>query len=128
MKLSSAIVGAVLAALALGWFLGASGKSSIELQRRQEQQRADLAEAREAVLAGRVDLFQSNFGNAVKRFDAARLMLERVQLRLRETGQPDRAGQLEIVLAHLKDAGRLALALDANANAAADQALQALLR
>jgi hypothetical protein len=126
MKLVASIGVAVLLAFGLGWFLGASGKSTIELDRRQHEQRADLAEARGLVLEGRVALFQLNFGDAAKRFDSARAILERAQMRLRETGQAERAGQLEVALAHLKDAGRLAVALDPTAQSAAEQALQAI--
>ena len=105
---------------------GASGRSEAEEARRAAVQRADLNEARAFVLEGNVALFQSNFGDATKRFDAARAAVERMQTALRETGQAERAGRLEIVLSHLRDAQRLAVALDANARNAADAALQAL--
>jgi hypothetical protein len=105
---------------------GASGRSDAEQARRAAVQRADLNEARALVLEGNVALFQSNFGDATKRFDAARASVERIQAALRETGQAERAGRLEIVLSHLRDAQRLAVALDANARNAAEAALQAL--
>lgn len=126
MKLAASIVVTIALAFGVGWFLGSSGKSSVELQRRQQEERADLAEARALVLAGRLALLQSNFGDGARRFDAARAILERVQMKLRETGQAERAGRLEVALAHLKDAGRLALALDPAAQNAAEQALQAI--
>jgi hypothetical protein len=116
----------VLAAAAAGWMYGASGRSEVEQARRAAVQRSDLTEARALVLEGVVALFQSNFGDATKRFDAARAVVERIQSALRETGQAERAGRLEIVLSHLRDAQRLAVALDANARNAADAALQAL--
>ena len=116
----------VLGAAASGWMYGASGRSEVEQSRRAAVQRADLNEARALVLEGNVALFQSNFGDATKRFDAARAAVERIQAALRETGQAERAGRLEIVLSHLRDAQRLAVALDANARNAADAALQAL--
>ena len=105
---------------------GASGRSEAEQARRAAAQRADLNEARALVLEGNVALFQSNFGDATKRFDAARAVVERIQTALRETGQAERAGRLEIALSHLRDAQRLAVSLDANARNAADAALQAL--
>ena len=116
----------VLAAGAAGWMYGASGRSDAEQARRAAVERADLNEARAFVLEGNVALFQSNFGDATKRFDAARAAVERIQGALRETGQAERAGRLEIVLSHLRDAQRLAVALDATARNAADAALQAL--
>jgi len=105
---------------------GASGRSEVEQARRAAVQRSDLNEARALVLEGTVALFQSNFGDATKRFDRARVAVERIQTALRETGQAEPAGRLEIVLSHLRDAQRLAVALDANARNAADAALQAL--
>jgi hypothetical protein len=116
----------VLAAAAAGWMYGASGRSDVEQARRTAVQRADLNEARALVLEGNVALFQSNFGDATKRFEAARVSVERMQAALRETGQAERAGRLEIALSHLKDAQRLAVSLDANARTAAEAALQAL--
>ena len=89
-------------------------------------QRADLNEARALVLEGKVAVFQLNFGDASKRFEAARVAVERMQTALRETGQAEPAGRLEVVLSHLRDAQRLAVSLDANARNAADAALQAL--
>ena len=116
----------VLSAALAGWMYGASGRTDAEQARRAAVQRADLNEARALVLEGNLALFQSNFGDATKRFDAARAAVERIQTALRETAQAERAGRLEIVLSHLRDAQRLAVALDANARNAADAALQAL--
>jgi hypothetical protein len=45
---------------------------------------------------------------------------------LREAGQAERAGRVEIVLGHLGDAGRFTLAMDARAQNAAEAALDAL--
>lgn len=116
----------VLAAAAAGWMYGASGRSEVEQARRDAVQQADLNEARALVLEGNVALFQSNFGDATKRFEAARVAVERMQSALRETGQAERAGRLEIALSHLKDAQRLAVSLDAKARTAAEAALAAL--
>jgi len=126
MRLVATIAIGLAVAFGVGWFLGASGKSAIELQRRQQEERADLSEARALTLDGRVALSRSNFGDAVQRFNAARQIIERVQMRMRETNQPERAGQLEIALAHLKDAGRLSVGVDPNAPAAADEAIKAI--
>jgi hypothetical protein len=120
------IAGVVLAALLGGWMYGASGRSDLEEARRTAEHRADLMEARALVFEGQVAVFQLNFGDATKRFEGARVVVERMQGALRETGQGERAGRLEIVLSNLRDAQRLAVALDANARNAADAALQAL--
>lgn len=116
----------VLGAAVAGCVYGASGRSEVERARREAVERADLTEARALVLEGQLAVFQLNFGDAAHRFEAARTPIERVQTALRETGQAERAGRLEIVLSHLRDAQRLAVSLDANARVAADEALRAL--
>jgi hypothetical protein len=120
------IAAVVLAAVIGGWLYGASGRSEVEQARREAVQRADLTEARSLVLEGIVALFQSNFGDATTRFERARAAVERIQTALRETGQAERAGRLEVALSHLRDAQRLAVSLDANARTAAEAALLAL--
>lgn len=117
---------ACLTALAAGWVWGASGKGSVELARRAVEDRADLQEARASTLDGRLHLVQSNFGDAGQRFEHAQTIIERLQIRWRESGQTERAGQLEIVLASLKEARRLATALDQAAQDAAGKAEQTI--
>lgn len=119
----AAVVGG---ALLSGWVYGASGRSEAERARREAVERADISEARVAVLEGQLAVFQLNFGDSAKRFEAALALVARVQKSLRETGQAERAGRLEIALSHLRDAQRMAIALDANARSAADAALLAL--
>ena len=120
------IVGAVIVAGVGGWMIGASGRSA-ELQlTRTAEQRADLAEVRALIVEGRVSLFLSNFGDASKKFEAAITGLERMQIQLRENAQAERAGRLEIAIAHARDAQRLAASFDASAHTAADEALKAI--
>lgn len=121
--INAAIVGVAVLG---GWVYGASGRSEVEQARRVAVQVADLNGARALVLEGQVAVYQLNFGDASKRYEAARTAIERVQVSLRETGQAERAGRLEIALSHLNDAQRLAISLDANARLAADEALKAL--
>jgi len=118
-------VAVVVAGLA-GWVWGASGRSEAELARRAAQQAADLSEARALILEGQVQLFLSNFGAASQQYEQARAAIERVQVALRETGQAERAGRLEVPLTHLREAQRLAVSLDSSARNAADEALRAL--
>lgn len=125
-RLISYVAGAVLIAALTGWVWGRSGKSEIEEARRSAVQQENLTDARALILEGQIHIFQLNFGDATKRYEAARAAIERVQLALRETGQAERAGRLEIPLTHLKDAQRLAVSLDASARNAADEALKAL--
>lgn len=125
-KAVGAVLLAVLVALGAGWVWGASGKSSVDQERRRLEQRTDYETARASVLDGRVSLFLNNFGDASKHFEQARIALEHLQTVLREVGQAERAGRVEIALASLKDAVRLSAQLDANAQNAATAALQAL--
>jgi hypothetical protein len=120
---------ALIVALAMiggGWLWGASGRSEAEQAQRAAELRADLAESRALLLEARVHLFTVNFGSAGRALDDARARITALQTRLREAGQAERAGQLEIVLAHIGDAGRFTLALDPRAQNAAEGALNAL--
>ena len=110
----------------VGWYLGASGRDAIEQDRRDAVARAESAEARAFVQSGRVNLFQSNFGDASRAFEAARQVVLRAQTRLRQVGDAARAGQLEVALSQLREAQRLSLALDASAQGAAEQALRVI--
>jgi hypothetical protein len=89
-------------------------------------QRADLNEARALILEGQVQIFLVNFGVASERYEAARTVIERMQTAMRELGQAEPAGRLEIPLSHLRDAQRLASSLDSSARNAGTEALNAL--
>jgi hypothetical protein len=90
------------------------------------EQRADTIEVRALILEGRVNLYQSNFGAASQNFEGALAVVARIQTQLRETAQAERAGRLQIAIAHLRDAQRLAASFDAAAHTAADEAMQAI--
>lgn len=126
LKQIGSIALAVLIAALGGWIAGASGSSAREQARVAAEQRADLLEARALILDGRVSLYQANFGVAGQQFEAARGVIARVQTRLRETAQAERAGRLEVALAHLRDAQSLTAAFDAAAHGPATSALDVL--
>jgi hypothetical protein len=115
-----------IALFGIGWIVGASGRSAAVEERRGFEQRASFAEARAHVLEGRVNLFQVNFGAASQQFDRGRAVIESLQTHLREQGDADRAGKLEVALARVRDAQRLAIAVDASAQNAAEEALRAI--
>ena len=126
-KVIVVILAALVASALGGWFAGASGRSAIELESRRAGMRAEFAEARALVLDGRVNLYQTNFGNSIERFQQARNFIGRIQVGLREGGQVEQAGRLEIALSHLSDAQRACAAFDTTAaHTAAEQAIQAL--
>jgi hypothetical protein len=120
------IVIVALAAIGGGWIWGASGRADIDRARRDAEERAEFAEARASLLDARVGLFMRNFGDAGRAFDAASGRVTRLQTRLRETGQAERAGRLQIVLTNLAEARRLTLGLDTGAQAPAEVAVAAL--
>ena len=117
---------ALVISFGIGWLSGASGRATAEQEFARSDERAQVAEARALVLDGRVSLFLVNFGDASKRFEEARSLVEKIQTRLREAGQSERAGRLEIALSHLRDAQRLAASLDSSAQNAAAEALKVL--
>lgn len=124
-----AVIAALLAlvlAVAVGWLAGASGRAALEQSRTRTEMRAEFADARAEVLRARVSLFESNFGNAIEACQNARNRIAQIQAQLRELGQPDQAGRLEVAVAHLSDAQQFAAAFDARAQQAASEALDAL--
>jgi hypothetical protein len=125
-KLTAYALVGVAVTLGVGWVWGASGRGEAEQAQRAAELRADFAEARALVLEARVHLFTNNFGSAGRALDRARPVIAGLQARLRETGQAERAGRLEIVLGHVGEAGRYTLAVDARAQNAAEAALDAL--
>lgn len=126
LKAVAGVSAAIGTALLAGWLWGRAGTAAIALERRAFEERADLAQARAELLDARLSLLRSNFGDAAKSLDEARRIVAAVQVRLRETGQAERAGRIEVVLARVRDAGRLAVALDRSAEEAAAQAALAL--
>lgn len=120
------IAGCLLVAFGSGWYAGASGRTAISVQLNATTIRADVAEARAAILDARLNLADANFGDARRAVQRAQVLAERLQVRLRETGQSDRAGAMQAVITGLSDADRLSGALDATASNAAAEALRTL--
>ena len=126
LKTVAGVVTAIVLAVLAGWLWGASGKAAVTVERRAFEERALIAEARAALLDARVSLFESNFGDAERSLAQAQGIVSALQVGFRETRQAERAGRAEIVLAEVREAERLTLALDRAAAAAAARALQAL--
>jgi len=127
LKLIAALLLSLVVAAGAGWVVGASSRTALELEQQRTLMRAEFAESRAQVLDGRVSLYESNFGDAVERFQRARDLIGRIQVSLRELGQVEQAGRLEIAISHLSDAQRAAAAFDpSQGHFSADQAIQAL--
>jgi hypothetical protein len=123
----AAILAALVVAAGAGWIAGASSRSLVERERARAEMQAMFADARANILDGRVNVYESSFGSAVESFQAARNRIAQIQTRLREIGQPEQAGRLQVATSHLSDAQHYAAAFDARAQDAADEAMKALL-
>ena len=118
---------ALVVAAVGGWFTGASGRSAVEREQAVTVMRAEFAEARALVFEGRVSLYQSNFGDAIRQFQEANKRIAEVQSQLREIGQIEQAGRLDAAASSLGEAQRVAATFDTTkAHAAAEQAIAAL--
>jgi hypothetical protein len=109
-----------------GWMAGSSGRALVEQERAREEMRAEFADARASILAGQVAVFENSPGNAVQDFQNARDRIGQIQTQLREIGQPEQAGRLNITLSQLSDAQHFAAAFDDKAHGAAEDALKTL--
>jgi hypothetical protein len=126
LKTLGIVAGCVLLAFVLGWYVGASGRSAVSLELTRTALAADATEIRASLLDARLSLAQSNFGDARRSVQRAQAASVRVESRLRELGEADRAGAVQTVQAHLREADQLAAALDPGADQPAIQALRTL--
>jgi hypothetical protein len=117
---------AVVVTLGGGWLWGASGRFSIAEEARFAELRADLADARAKVLAARVALFQSNFGEATRTLEMAKRPLERARDRFRLRGEEQKTAAVDKTIERIEAARRLAAAVDASANTRAAEAVTLL--
>ena len=126
MRLVLAAIVGILVALAAGWVWGSSGRSELDRAVQAAELRSDLFEARSAVLAARVDLYNVNFGNASRNLESAKSVLGRVSERLGNTGREEEAKRLEPALTQINEAQELAGRFDQSANARAGNVAQAI--
>ena len=113
---------ALLVALLAAYLYGASGRSSLADALEQSTLRAGLLEARGSVLAARIALYNTNFGDASRSLEEARASVERAVERLRMLGRERDAKQLEAAIVPVRDAQQLAGKLDLGANSRAEEA------
>jgi hypothetical protein len=117
---------ALLVSFGVGWMFGASGRSEVQQSASGYRLRAQAAEAEALLLAARISLFETNFGDARQRLRGAADRLAEAQRDLREAGEAERAGRLEVVLAQTREADRLAGEFSPGAQAAVQTAIDAL--
>lgn len=126
LKTLGIVAGCVFVAFGAGWCTGTSGRTAVAVQLSDATIRGDVAEVRASILDARLSLSQANFGDARRAVQRAQSVADRLQGRLRESGQQDRAGAMTAVVTRLSDADRLSGALDATASDAAADALRML--
>jgi hypothetical protein len=118
---------ALILAFAAGWLVGSSGRAALARDVDRGLLRAEFAEARADTLDGRVNASESNFGNAVERFQRARNLVGSIETRLRAIGQAPQADRLEQAVRLLREAQEAAAAFDqSHAESAASAAFDAL--
>jgi hypothetical protein len=121
-----AISVALLVALGAGWVWGASGMSDLNRALRIAELRDGLLEGRAAVLDARLDIYSVNFGEASRHLEAARTALRATEARLKSLGRQEDTKTLELVLAKIDEAQRMAGELNQDANALAADASKAI--
>ena len=119
-------VAVVIAIVGMGYTWGASGRGALQRAADEATQGLDLAEARGAILEGRVSLYNNNFGDASRQFEQAKEPLQRLKARYGDAGRRDEVTGVETALRHVDEAQRLSAKLDSSAQNAAGQAMDAL--
>jgi hypothetical protein len=114
--------------LAAGWLWGASGRHAAEAAERQASLRLHVAQARAALTAARVDIFERNFGQASRNLEQAKTSLSRVATALEESGGAAGVTAVREALSRSAKAQQLAGAVDQAANTEAAEAVRALER
>jgi len=120
------VIAVVLAALLAGFLWGASGKSTLDRALERSELRNELLDARAAALAARIDVYNTNFGEASRHLEDARSIAARAAQRLDALGRDDDLKQLQSATASIEEAQRLAAKLDLAANARAGDAAKAI--
>src|SRR2546428_3664758 len=75
-------IAVVLVALLVGFLWGVSGKSTVDRALQRSELRNELLEARGAALAARIDVYNTNFGEASRHLEEARSAAGRAMARL----------------------------------------------
>ena len=125
-RIGLTVVAVVLVALLAGFLWGASGRSTLDRALQRSELRNELLDARAAALAARIDLYNTNFGEASRHLEDARSVAGRAAQRLDALGRDDDLKRLQSALGSIEEAQRLAGKLDLAANARAGDAAKAI--
>lgn len=123
MKALAALLAALLLATLGGWTWGAAGRARAEEALVQAGVRLHLANARAGILGARVDLFETNFGDASRSLEGARADLQTAAQALDRLGRTAESKAAKDALARVEQAQQLAGRLDQTANARLADAL-----
>jgi hypothetical protein len=126
MKRLLGICAALLVALGAGWVWGTSGRSDLTRALRIAELRTGLLEGRAAVLDARLDIYSVNFGEASRHLEAARSAVRAADARLNSLGRQADTKPLQLALAKIDEAQRMAGQLNQDANALAADASKAI--
>ena len=127
-KIALGVLLAAVILFAAGWLSGASGRRAVESAGREAQLRLHATEARAALNAARVDIYERNFGQASRSLEQAKGSLGRTAAALDEAGRAAEAASVREALARSAKAQQLAGAVDQAANSEAAEALRLLER
>lgn len=117
---------ALIVALGSGWVWGASGRSDLNRALRIAELRDGLLEGRAAVLDARLAIYSVNFGEASRHLEAARSAVRAAEARLNSLGRQAETKPLQLALAKIDEAQRMAGQLNQDANALAADASKAI--
>jgi hypothetical protein len=117
---------AVVVLLGAGWLWGASGRWQAETMATAAEQQLRLSEARAALLASRVDVFEINFGQASRHLEAARKALAAAQEHAGRDATDAHVMAIQRALTLTTEAQQLAVSVNADANSRAADAIRAL--
>jgi hypothetical protein len=126
LKVSAAVAVALVIAVIVGYFWGASGRREAEERVRHLETMQWLAEARGRLLAGHVDLFALNFGSAARHFEQAKVPLDRLGAQYDRERNQAAAAATRRALASAEEARAFAAQIDPSAQGAVQRALGAL--
>ena len=123
-----AVIGVVVVAVAFlaGLVSGTLGRSAAERERDENQLQLQIQTGIARTLAGRVAIYNVNFGDASREFQAAKGMFEQVRVTLNATDRAADAAVLDKVIALVDEAQRMSGAMDQAANTKGAEAIEAL--
>jgi hypothetical protein len=127
-RVKIALVGLVLVLLAFGggWLRGSSGRREAERQVHKRDAQYHLVTARGHLFEGRVELYNNNFGNAARAFDAAKGPLGAAIAELEKQGATAQTGEARRALSTVDEAIQRAGRLDPAAHQPVVTAIQAV--